>query len=77
MSRRSFVRPFTGATGSTPARWVLEQRLAAARVLLKTTDGTVAAVAARCGFGSVVTFRQNFVAAFSATPTAYRHQFSR
>lgn len=77
MSRRSFVRHFTRATGTTPARWVLDQRLAAARVLLETTRWTVQTVAAKCGFASVVTFRQNFTAAFAATPTAYRRQFSR
>ncbi|WP_432537573.1 GlxA family transcriptional regulator [Kineococcus arenarius] len=76
MSRRSFVRHFTRATGATPARWVLDQRLAASRVLLETTGWTVQAIASRCGFRSVVTFRQNFTAVFAATPTAYRRQFS-
>lgn len=33
-------------------------------------------MATECGFVSVVTFRQNFVARFGTTPTAYRSRFS-
>ncbi|MDO1482121.1 MULTISPECIES: GlxA family transcriptional regulator [Rhodococcus] len=76
MSRRSFVRHFQQATGTTPARWILERRLQEARVLLETTDWSIDAVASSCGFASPVTFRQNFTAAFSTTPTAYRRQFA-
>ncbi|WP_072804178.1 GlxA family transcriptional regulator [Rhodococcoides yunnanense] len=76
MSRRSFVRQFEAATGATPAKWVLEQRLDAARVLLETSTWTIEKIAAACGFGSGVTFRQNFGAAFATSPTAYRRQFA-
>ncbi|WP_432522809.1 GlxA family transcriptional regulator [Kineococcus sp. SYSU DK006] len=76
MSRRTFIRRFGQATGTTPARWVLEQRMAEARVLLESTDWTIEAVAAACGFASPVTFRQNFSTAFATTPTAYRRRFS-
>ncbi|WP_020105489.1 GlxA family transcriptional regulator [Nocardia sp. 348MFTsu5.1] len=76
MSRRSFVRQFHRATGTTPARWVLEQRLNEARVLLETTDWGVDEIATACGFGSGVTFRQNFVSAYATTPTTYRRQFA-
>lgn len=77
MSRRSFVRQFQLATGTTPARWVLEQRLAESRTLLETTTWSIDEISAASGFGSAVTFRQNFVAAFAVTPTAYRKQFTR
>ena len=76
MSRRSFVRQFHQATGTTPARWVLEQRLNEARVLLETTDWGIDEIASACGFGSGVTFRQNFGSAYATTPTAYRRQFA-
>lgn len=76
MSRRSFVRHFRQATGTTPARWILERRLQEARALLETTDWSIDAVASACGFTSAVTFRQNFGAAFAVTPTAYRKQFA-
>ncbi|MCJ0906284.1 GlxA family transcriptional regulator [Rhodococcus sp. ARC_M6] len=76
MSRRNFVRQFRLSTGTTPARWVLEQRLGEARVLLETTDWSIEAIAVACGFGSAVTFRQNFVSAFATTPSSYRKQFA-
>lgn len=76
MSRRSFVRQFRSATGTTPARWILEQRLNSSRTLLETTDWGVDAIASACGFGSAVTFRQNFVSAYTTSPTAYRRQFA-
>ncbi|WP_280399893.1 GlxA family transcriptional regulator [Nocardia carnea] len=76
MSRRSFVRHFQQTTGTTPARWVLERRLDQARALLETTDWGIENVAAACGFGSAVTFRQNFTAAFGTAPTAYRRRFT-
>jgi transcriptional regulator GlxA family with amidase domain len=76
MSRRSFVRHFHQSTGTTPARWILEHRLQEARALLETTDWGIDTIAAKCGFGSSVTLRQRFTAAFATSPTAYRRQFA-
>lgn len=75
MSPRNFSRRFREHTGSSPAKWVLARRLDEARRLLETTDLSVSHVASACGFASPVTFRQNFVAAYGTTPTAYRHHF--
>ncbi|MGC5075696.1 GlxA family transcriptional regulator [Agrococcus sp. DT81.2] len=74
-SRRTFVRAFGVATGTTPAAWIRAQRLDAARRMLETTDGSIDEVAARCGFGSAITMRQAFAAAFGTTPSAYRRRF--
>ncbi|MEU1985753.1 helix-turn-helix domain-containing protein [Nocardia sp. NPDC019395] len=76
MSRRNFVRRFRDATGTTPGRWILERRLDEARTLLETTDWHMDAIATACGFGSAVTLRQNFVAAYGTTPTGYRRRFA-
>ena len=76
MSRRNFTRRFVEVTGTTPARWVLARRLDEGRRLLETTTWPVLRVATTCGFGSVVTFRQNFVVAYATTPTSYRQRFS-
>ena len=75
MSRRTFVRTFRAATGTTPAAWIRSRRLDAARSLLETTDLSIDQIAADCGLGSPVTLRQNFAAAFSTTPTDYRRRF--
>lgn len=75
LSRRTFVRSFRASTGTTPAAWVRAQRLDEARRLLETTDLSVDQIADACGFGSAVTLRQGFGAAFASTPTAYRRRF--
>ncbi|WP_017584481.1 GlxA family transcriptional regulator [Nocardiopsis valliformis] len=76
MSRRSFIRAFKETTGTTPASWLRTKRLDEARRLLEVTDLPIEEVAARCGFASPVTMRQNFTAAYATTPSAYRKRFN-
>lgn len=76
MSKRNFTRRFKEVTGLSPARWVLGRRLDDARQLLETTSWSIARIAESCGFGSPVTFRQNFIAAYATTPTSYRARFT-
>ncbi|WP_440900659.1 GlxA family transcriptional regulator [Actinosynnema sp.] len=75
LSRRTFIRAFQTATGETPAVWVRRQRLDEARRLLESTDLPIDQVAASCGFGSAVTLRQRFAAAFATSPSEYRRRF--
>ncbi len=75
MSRRTFVRAFREATGTTPSAWIRSRRLDAARRLLETTNLTADRIAADCGFGAAVTLRQSFAVAFATTPTDYRRRF--
>ncbi len=75
LSRRTFIRAFQAATGVTPAVWVRRQRLDEARRLLEATDLPIDQVAAACGFGSAVTMRQSFAAAFDTSPSEYRRRF--
>lgn len=75
MSVRTFIRTFRASTGATPAVWVRLRRLDEARRVLETTSLPIDQVAADCGFGSVVTLRQNFTAAFQTTPSEYRRRF--
>ncbi|MDX2683638.1 GlxA family transcriptional regulator [Streptomyces soliscabiei] len=76
MSPRSFARHFTAATGVTPLRWLLDQRIAAAQKLLERTDLPMPEVARRAGFGSEVTMRQHFASRLATSPRAYRAAFS-
>lgn len=76
MSARSFARHFTAATGTTPLRWLLDQRVAAAQKLLERTDLPMPEVARRAGFGSEVTMRQHFASRLATSPRAYRASFS-
>jgi transcriptional regulator GlxA family with amidase domain len=75
LSRSSFTRAFRARTGATVAKWVLAQRLSAARELLETTSLPVEAVAAKTGFGGAALFRQHFGRTFGATPSQYRAAF--
>ncbi|CAL9460422.1 HTH-type transcriptional regulator CdhR [Streptomyces sp. enrichment culture] len=76
MSPRTFARHFTAATGTTPLRWLLDQRLAAAQRLLERTDLPMPEVARRAGFGSEVTMRQHFASRLATSPRAYRAAFT-
>ena len=75
MSARHFARAFRAETGVTPARYVEQVRLEAARRLLEETSEPIAAVAARCGFGTPETMRRVFLRAFEVGPAEYRRRF--
>ncbi len=75
MSPRTFARRFKAATGTTPHRWLLDQRLQRAEELLESTLLPVEAVAARSGFGSADILRHHFAARRGVGPTAHRRTF--
>lgn len=75
MSRRNFTRRFREATGTTVHQWRLNQRLALAQRLLEGSPQSIEAIAVDAGFGSAVSLRQHFTAAFKTSPSTYRRQF--
>lgn len=75
MSRRSFTRHFRQYTGSTVGQWLTAQRLALAQRLLEATDQPIERIAERAGFGTPLSMRQHFTAAFNTTPSTYRREF--
>jgi len=76
MSGRTFARRFVAATGTTPHKWVVHQRVAAAQQLLESTDLSVEEVARRCGFGSAASLRAQFQQTVRSSPQAYRRTFA-
>jgi transcriptional regulator GlxA family with amidase domain len=72
MSVRNFERVFTREVGTTPAQYVLQTRVEAARRLLERTDGGLKQVASATGFGSVDLMRRAFVRLLGITPRRYR-----
>ena len=75
MSRRTFTRQFRQATGTTAGKWIINQRLALTQQLLETSGHAVDVIAGRTGFGSAVSLRQHFRAAFGISPSTYRREF--
>lgn len=75
MSPRSYMRHFAAANGTSPVRWLIEQRLQASLPLLESSDLSVEQVAREVGFDTAVTFRQHFARAFRTSPSGYRQAF--
>ena len=74
-SPRTFMRRFRATTGTTPLRWLLQQRVLHSRHLLEDTDLGIDRVAERAGFGSAANLRVHFTRIVGTTPTAYRRAF--
>ncbi|MGJ4998500.1 transcriptional regulator FtrA [Bradyrhizobium sp. HKCCYLS3077] len=75
MSERTFLRRFAEATGSAPAAWLQQERMARARELLENATMPLADVSAQCGYQSLETFRVAFRRSVGTSPAAYRARF--
>ncbi len=72
VSERHLTRLFLKHLGRTPGRFVRQARTEAAAHLLASTSLPMAAVAARCGFGTAETLRQAFVDRYGIAPSRFR-----
>lgn len=75
MSRRTFIRRFYDATGTSPGEWMLSVRLEKACTLLESERLSIDHVAEQAGFGSPETLRHHFRRRFKTTPTQWRKAF--
>jgi AraC family transcriptional activator FtrA len=75
MSTRSYLRHFARASGTSPIRWLIGQRVQASLALLETSDRSVEQVASAVGFDSAVTYRHHFARMMRTSPSAYRRTF--
>jgi transcriptional regulator GlxA family with amidase domain len=76
VSERTFARRFAAETGVPVLRWLLAQRVDAARAALESTDASIDEIADRCGFGTAANLRKHFHRHVHTTPTAYRRAFA-
>ncbi|MFF2659003.1 helix-turn-helix domain-containing protein [Kitasatospora sp. NPDC058032] len=74
-SARTLARRFVEQLGTSPGRWLLAQRIAAARELLESSDLPVDTVARRVGLSSATNLRRRFLGTLGTTPGAYRRAF--
>lgn len=77
MSPRNFARVFARETGTTPARFVEDIRMEAARQRLEAGRETIEEVAAACGLGSSLSLRRAFERELGVSPSEYRERFGR
>ncbi|MGY4981029.1 GlxA family transcriptional regulator [Streptomyces sp. 900105755] len=75
VSARHMSRLFHEEMSTTPARYVEQVRLEAARAMLEDGDDSMATVARRTGFGSPESLRRAFTRNLGVTPGAYRARF--
>jgi AraC family transcriptional regulator, transcriptional activator FtrA len=75
MSTRSYLRHFAKATGTSPIRWLISQRVQASLPLLERTARSVEQIASDVGFETAVTYRHHFSRLMRTSPTAYRRTF--
>lgn len=75
VSPRHLNRIFHAETGITPARWLEQVRVDAARPLI-LEGHPITRVAQLCGFGTDETLRRAFARQLGTTPTAFRERFS-
>jgi AraC family transcriptional activator FtrA len=76
LSRRSYLRQFAKATGTTPIKWLIEQRIQASLALLESSSLSIEQIATRVGFESAVTYRHHFVRQLRTTPSEFRSCFT-
>ena len=75
LSPRSFTRHFRRATGTSPARWLLDQRVRASLELLEESALPVEQVGAEVGIPNPAAFRRHFARSMGVAPAAYRRAF--
>jgi transcriptional regulator GlxA family with amidase domain len=76
MSRRTFMRNYTAATGRTPGKTIEAMRLSAARAALEGTKKSLKQVARETGFGDEERMRRVFQRQLGVNPADYRARFS-
>jgi transcriptional regulator GlxA family with amidase domain len=76
MSRRTYLRQFADATGTTPIKWLIGQRIQASMELLESSSLSIEQIASRVGFDSPITYRHHFVHRLKTTPSEYRSCFT-
>ena len=76
LSPRHFARLFRSEVGITPATWVEEVRVSAARHILEQGHESPKQVAAHCGFADADVLRRAFFRHVGVTPAEYRKRFA-
>lgn len=74
LSRSAFAERFTRVIGEPPMRYLAQQRLMQASVLLRETPDTIARIAYEVGYESEAAFNRAFRREYGVPPAAWRRQ---
>lgn len=77
MSRRTFTRHFSKATGMSLSDWLIGERLQRTRELLESTQLPVETIAHQVGFQNSTSLRQHFKRRNQVSPSEWRKTFGR
>jgi len=72
LSRSHFARAFKKTAGKSPHRWLLEQRLARARELLRHSPEPISVISKQLGFADQSHFTRTFSRVYGTTPAVFR-----
>lgn len=73
-SLTSFKKEFKRVFGTPPHRWIIEQRLSRAKIMLTSTNQTVSEIGTKCGFSNISHFIKLFKCRYNITPASFRRQ---
>ena len=75
-SLTSFKKEFKRIFNKPPHRWIIEQRLDRAKILLYSTSQTISEIGSECGFTNISHFIKLFKLRYHCTPAIFRRQYS-
>ncbi len=75
ISKYHFIRLFSRIMGTTPYSYLTSYRINTAKILLRSTDKSVAEIAAECGFSDTSNFITHFKKRIGESPSQYRRDF--
>lgn len=76
LSTNHFARAFRKSFACTPHRYVLQRRIARAKVLMSSSDEVLSLIALDCGFADQAHFCTVFRSIQGETPNAWRRRFT-
>ncbi|MEV5176451.1 GlxA family transcriptional regulator [Streptomyces flaveolus] len=75
VSEDHLTESFTQAVGMPPARYVERVRIEAAKLMLSSSEASLEAVAASCGFDTAALLSDSFLQSLGISPRDYRQRF--
>jgi AraC family transcriptional activator FtrA len=75
LSPRQFRRRFKASLGSTPAQWLIRQRVEATLPLLENDGRSIEAIGRAVGFRNPAVYRKHFRDTIGTSPANWRQRF--